>query len=74
MHKKLWRRWRHGPNTTISQNLRGGGGGAGGCRIQGPGPGGGLHGLLLMKKDSARSRAKDALQPTSIGKAFSTQG
>ena len=34
--KKLWRRWCHGPNTTISQNL--GGWGAGGCCIQGPGP------------------------------------
>ena len=36
--KKLRRRWRHGPNTTISQNGGGVGGGAGGCRIQGPGP------------------------------------
>ena len=26
------------PGTTIFQNPRGGGGGAGGCRIQGPGP------------------------------------
>ena len=35
--KRLRRHWRHGRNTTISQNP-GGGAGAGGCRIQGPGP------------------------------------
>ena len=35
--KKIWRRWRHGPSTTISQNL-GGGEGAGGLHIRtGPG-------------------------------------
>ena len=36
MGQKNWHRWRHGPCTAIFQNS--GGGGAGGCRIQGPGP------------------------------------
>ena len=35
MGQKIWGRWRHGPRTAIFQNS-GGGGGAGGCRIQGP--------------------------------------
>ena len=33
----FWRRWRYGPHTAIFQNS-GGGGGAEGCCIQGPGP------------------------------------
>ena len=45
MGHKIWRRWHHGPRTAIFQNS-GGGLGAGGCRIQGPGPAA-LPGLIV---------------------------